>query len=237
MTQMRFTKGHEREEGRLLSRGFAHSCAALALCWLPVVGLLMAVSGFFRVVVRLTKRHRRRRRACLVFSFLVLVLCTGVLLGEVWLYSRDPQILSRAGQQVWTFIVGEENAALLSEDAPQGTEYENMDEAGFGLTDTMGTENDSLYLDEDISAWDDEFDWDAWEDDEWAAWEEENTDAWEDDGWLDWETSGLEPLDENDGITAGAGAENAPLLGQSDDAVSSGSASMGKGEVILPPTE
>jgi len=148
MSAMRFTKTHEREEGRLLRRGFAHSCTGLALCWLPPVGLLFAVSGFLRVMVRLTKRHRKKRKACLAFAFLSLTVCIGVLLGEIWVYSRDPEILERTGQQVWTFIVGEENAGALSP-KEQGTEFEDMDEAGFGLTETVGTEND-LWLEEDF---------------------------------------------------------------------------------------
>ncbi len=185
---MRFTKSHEREEGRRLKKGFGHSVAGLLTCWLPVVGLLLSVSGFLRVMVRVTKRHRARRRGYLAFSFIVLAICTGVLLGEIWVYSRDPDILQRTAQQAWTFIVGEENAGKLSE--TNGTEYDNMETAGFGVIDTVGTQDDIWaegdWTDEDWAALESEFDWEGWEDEQWGdEWSEED---WSEEDWFeeDW---------------------------------------------------
>lgn len=238
MTTMRFTKAHEREEGRRLRKGFLHSCAGLALCWLPFVGLALAVSGFWRVLVRLTKRHRKKRAAGLVFSFLCLALCTGALLGEIWVYSRDPDILSRTGRQIWTFMVGEENAGVLSAQQNSGTLYEDMDSAGLGLTDTMGTENDSLRPEEDdLSAWEDDFDWEAWENDAFAdnfTWSDE---AWEDDPF--WTED--EPAQDDPGAILGetgpAQGDLSAFIGESSSAQAENTMHMGKGERILPPTE
>lgn len=259
MAPMRFTKSHEREEGRLLKRGFAHSCTGLALCWLPLIGLLFAASGFIRVMVRLTRRHRKKRKACLVFSFLCLAVCTGVLLGEIWVYSRDPQILERTGDQIWTFIVGEENAGALSTGDQDGTEYENMDEAGFGLTDTTWTEDDTAWMEEDFSAWDEDFDWAAWEDETWNI---ENAETIEDESWvfdegdLDWgDEDGWADEDWSDESLwlGGEGAEDLSalsqeeaawlesedmgFLGESDSAQTEESLNIGKGETVLPPLE
>jgi len=256
MSAMRFTKSHEREEGRLLRRGFAHSCTGLALCWLPVVGLLFAASGFLRVMVRLTRRHRKTRKAYLVFSFLSLAVCTGVLLGEIWVYSRDPEILSRTGQQIWTFMVGEENAGALSGDV-QGTEYDDMDEAGFGLTETTGTEDEN-WADEDFTGWDDDFDWAAWEDENWDTealetfededwvfdedeldWGGEN--GWDDEDWDDdalWLQEDAQP--DLSGLTeeeAAWLADEGDIFGESATETTEEFLSMGKGESILPPTE
>ena len=69
---MKFSKQHERDEARLLRKGHVHSWIGLALCWLPVVGLLFAAGGFFRCKVRLTRKHRRRRAACLAFASVAL---------------------------------------------------------------------------------------------------------------------------------------------------------------------
>ena len=223
MTQMHFTKAQEREEARLLKKGFMHSCISLLLCWLPVVGLLLSISGFWRVFVRLTQKHRVKRAACLVFAFLCLVACTGVLLGEVWVYSRDPEIISRTGGQIWTFMVGEENAGVISDG---GTVYPDMNSAGMGLygeeydawaedefwTGDGGWEEDASWEeDEDISAWADDFDWEAWENDTWG----------EDGSFF---PEGEEFSDED-------------ILGVSSTTKESALLGIGKGETIYPPVE
>lgn len=260
MTPMKFTKSHEREEGRLLKRGFVHSCIGLTTCWLPLVGLLFSASGFIRIMVRLTRRHRRRRKKCLVFSFLVLALCTAMLLGEIWVYSRDPDILSRTANQVWTFIVGEENAGALS--TPSGTEYDNMDSAGLGVMDSDALDDefnwDEEWTEEDWASLEDEFDWSAWEDAEWDtentqdAWDDwafsENDLAWSDGDWYaeDWSDEDLWLEDESsqEDLSGLSEEEIAWLTGESDEWLGESSSSAGEdslrigtGEAIVAPTE
>ncbi|MBQ4086341.1 MAG: hypothetical protein IJC54_07200, partial [Clostridia bacterium] len=158
--------------------------------------------------------------------------------GEVWVYSRDPDILSRTGRQIWTFMVGEENAGALSAQQNSGTLYEDMDSAGLGVTDTMGTENDSLRPEEDdLSAWEDDFDWEAWENDAFAddfVWSDE---AWEDDPF--WTED--EPAQNDPGVILGetgpAQGDLSAFIGESSSAQAESTMHMGKGERILPPTE
>lgn len=268
MAPMRFTKSHEREEGRLLRRGYAHSWAGLLLCWLPVVGLLLSASGFIRVMVRLTRRHRKRRRAYLVFSFIALAVCTGMLLGEIWVYSRDPEILDRTAQQVWTFIVGEENASTAAQNGADGISYGDMDSAGLGVADDIWpadgdwddwSEDD--WAAEGFAEAEDGFDWAAWEEAEWGLegmdtagedWSYTESDlGWgDDDFWLDAQWSD-EELSEEDSLTAAEddlsalseeeaawlADESSSILGESSAPADAGSASVGKGEMILPPLE
>ena len=259
MAPIRFSKSHEREEGRLLRKGLAHSWAGLLLCWLPVIGLAFSASGFWRVMVRLTRRHRKRRKAYLAFSFIVLFICTGVLLGEIWIYSRDPEIIDRTAQQAWAFIVGEENVSAPADEGAQGVEYGDMNSAGFGLTDGMWPDKGNWTAEdwaaEGFAEAEDDFDWAAWEEEEWglegdSAFDESELDWNEDDFWLDEEWSDETLTAENsltsaeDDLTAFTGKEAAWLagegsaaLGEASPAADTGSASVGKGETILPPLE
>lgn len=244
MTPYKFTKSHEREEGRRLRRGFVHSCIALALCWLPFIGLLLSADGFIRVMVRLTRRHKKRRTRALVFSFIVMCLCTGVLLGEVWVYSRDPDILSRTAGRVWTFIVGEENADVLS--SSSGTDYPDMDTSGLGVVDTDGLSTGGQ--EDDWAEIEGKFDWGAWEESEWGDGAE--TDAWftGDDiptGDEDWADDDLWLEDEDDIWLEDEGVflseeelewlESDDMTWPGDDTLS-GQMHIGQGETIVPPS-
>lgn len=222
-----YGKQHEREENRRLSKSLSRSIAAICTCWLPVVGLALSISAFWRAQIRITRRHRARRRRLLLLSFSCLLLCTAVLLGEIRLYSRDPQILARTAHQVWVLIVGEEQAGALSK--PTGTEYDDMDTAGLGVPDTLTTPQDSTedpftedwlegdFSEEDWADLEEEFDWSAWETDafgeEWVFFEDDNALSQEEE---------LSLLPEDTGDT-----DTAP-----DQSLFAGS-----GEAIIPPME
>lgn len=179
---MKYTKSHEKEERRLLKKGMARVWAALILCAVPVIGLFLAADGYLRVHVRLTKKHARRRRADLVLAFIVLLLCTGTLLGETWVYSRDPQVLNRLWQKVWTFTVGEENAQPAVTGAPESAD----DPAAYGMTDDGGdwfTGKGTADGEEGFVSEGEEPDWaDAAED---PYWQEDG--AWEAGAWEYWD--------------------------------------------------
>lgn len=185
MAPIKFSKSHEREEARLLRKGFVRSWIGLLLCWLPVAGLLFAIGGFVRTIVRLTRKYRVRRRIYLAFSFLVLTVCISALMGEIWIYSRDPGVLDRLGSQAWTFMTGQ-NADPISTPAPgSGTNYTDMDTAGLGVTSPTGElqeESDGLSEGdiEDWQTWDENFDWESWEDsEEWSDAEADDSLVWD----------------------------------------------------------
>lgn len=222
---------HEKEEKRRLSKGMKRVWAALALCWLPVVGLLLSVGGYLRVMVRVTRKYKRRRSACLVCAFLVMALCTGVLLAEVKLYSRDPEILSRITRTVWTKIVGEENAARFypedgesADDDTALTDWE--DEWQFGFEDDF-TEGDDLNgTDWSEGDWTDE-EWDAmFGSDDWLT--AMDTDG---DGFISFEDEW--PEGDIQDVTVSDITEEDPTSPEKK----AGSVNIGQGSKIVLPTE
>lgn len=90
-----------------MSRGLWESLFGLLFSWLPGVGLILSVAGFCRQAVRLTEKHRARRFFSMAFASVVLVAAIGVLVGEAYLYSRDPGFVSKAGLKVWQGITGQ----------------------------------------------------------------------------------------------------------------------------------
>ena len=91
---VRLSRSQEREERRAMGRGLRASLIGLLLCALPVVGLLLAAVGFVRVAGRVTAAHRARRAVYLTVSLLALIVCSGVLAGEAYLYTHDPYLVA-----------------------------------------------------------------------------------------------------------------------------------------------
>ncbi len=81
----KYSRSHERAERAKMARGLWESLFGLIFCWLPGVGLILAVAGFFRQAVRLTEVHRARRFFYMLFASLVLIVAIGVLVGEAYL--------------------------------------------------------------------------------------------------------------------------------------------------------
>ncbi|MBO4367222.1 MAG: hypothetical protein J5859_00800 [Clostridia bacterium] len=218
MTAVRYSRSHEKEEKLLLGKGIRRTWAAFLLCWVPVIGLLLSVSGYLRVMVRLTRKYRRKRAGALTASFLVMLLCTSVLLGEAWAYSRDPDIVNRGIRMVWTAVVGEENASRF---------FGEQENAADGTGDPA--EEDQKTGD----AASEEFDWDAfwnsdtseWTDEDWAA-------AFGGDEWLDWadeDGDGFIPFEDV--------SEEGFVQGPSEEGEGLGSLRIGKGTKITLPVE
>ncbi len=237
---MRYSKQHEREEARLLRKGAARSWIGLLLSWLPVVGLLFAVGGFLRCKVRLTHRYRRKRAWCMVLASVALVAAIGLNMAELWVYSRDTQVLDRIGQKAWTLVVGK--SADITASGAGGTDYPDMETAGLGYADGM-LQEESDGLDGDFTGWDDGFDWNAWNDDsnvqivggdEWSG--EVDAEWYIDDSW-DFDADGLfwpeDTLSEpEEGLDWDLDAAFAAQEEQDKEGLH-----IGKGEVILPLTE
>lgn len=90
-----------------MSRGLWESLFGLLFSWLPGVGLILSVAGFCRQAVRLTEKHKARRFISMAFASVVLVAAIGVLVGEAYLYSRDPGFVSKAGLKIWQSVTGQ----------------------------------------------------------------------------------------------------------------------------------
>ena len=91
-----------------MSRGLWESLFGLLFCWLPGLGLILSVAGFCRQAVRLTEKHKTRRFFSMVFASAVLVAAIGALVGEAYLYSRDPGFAGKAGLLVWQKVTGQQ---------------------------------------------------------------------------------------------------------------------------------
>jgi hypothetical protein len=72
------------------------------------LGLILSVAGFCRQAVRLTEKHKVRRFFSMAFASVVLVAAIGALVGEAYLYSRDPGFAGKAGLWVWQKVTGQE---------------------------------------------------------------------------------------------------------------------------------
>ncbi len=104
---IKLSRAQEREEKRKMNRGVTTSVVALLLCWLPVVGLLLAAIGFIGVIRCITEKHRKRFVASMIAVTLILIVNAGVLSAEVYAYSRDPDIVQNAGTWLLETITGE----------------------------------------------------------------------------------------------------------------------------------
>ena len=122
-----------------MSRGLWESLFGLLFSWLPGVGLILSVAGFCRQAVRLTEKHRARRFFSMAFASVVLVAAIGALVGEAYLYSRDPGFVSKAGLKIWQSVTGQ--AALPGSEAGG---FVMVDENGIPLEDVP----DEYYTDE-----------------------------------------------------------------------------------------
>lgn len=128
------SRAQEREERRKMGRGMSTSIAALILCWVPVLGFLLSAVGFISVVRCITRRHRVRHIIYTVISAIMVILCAGVLMVEIYTYSRNPNILNDAGTWLLAKITGQsaDDSNYLG-----GEDYTDEDYPGMGLQDEL----------------------------------------------------------------------------------------------------
>lgn len=126
----RLSRSQEREERRKMNRGLITSIVALCLCWVPVLGILLAAIGFIGVMGCLTEKHIKRWRIILTVVSVILVLCAGVLTWEVYAYSRDPDIIQNAGTWLLETITGQHTDDY---NYSGGVDYSGMDYQGLGM--------------------------------------------------------------------------------------------------------
>ena len=135
------SRSQEREERTKMGRGMLTSVFALFFCWVPILGIVLGSIGFIRIVTRVTRQFRTRFVVYLTASILILALCIGVLLGEIWIYSGNPNILSDTGMWLFQKVTGQTSLPIPTE-APidnymGGMDYSGMENPGMGLDDSL----------------------------------------------------------------------------------------------------
>lgn len=113
-----------------MNRGVVTSVSALLLCWVPVLGVLLAAIGFIGVMRCITERYKTRFVLSLIAVTLILVLCVGVLTAEVYAYSRDPDIVQNTGEWLLEALTGESIGG--DEFGDTGDDFYYGDEFGAG---------------------------------------------------------------------------------------------------------
>ena len=126
----KLSRSQEREERRKMSRGLTTSITALFLCWVPVLGLVLAAAGFIGVMGCLTEKYLKRWRITLAAVSVILVLCAGVLTAEVYAYSRNPNIIQDAGTWLLETLTGQHADDY---NYAGGVDYSGMDYQGLGM--------------------------------------------------------------------------------------------------------
>ena len=131
---IKLSRTQEREEKRKMNRGVITSLIALFLCWVPVVGFLLAAIGFFGVVRCITQRYAKRFAVSIAAVTLILFINAGVLAAETYAYSRDPNILQNTGTWLLEAITGEhaDNYNYMG-----GEDYSGMNYQGLGMDDNL----------------------------------------------------------------------------------------------------
>ncbi len=130
----KLSRAQDKEEKRRIGKGLTTSVVALFLCWLPVVGVILAAVGFIGIMGSITERYRKKFVFSLIASILILVICIGVFTFEVFAYSRDPNILENTGTWLLEVLTGE-----YSDDYNYlgGEDYSGEDYQGLGVNSDL----------------------------------------------------------------------------------------------------
>jgi hypothetical protein len=130
----KYSRSHERAEYAKISRGLWESAFGFLFSWLPGIGLILSMAGFCRQAVRLTEAYKVRRFFAMLFASVVLVAAIGALTGEVYLYSRNPDIASQTGLWVWQKVTGQQAlpGTDMNESVPAADELNVPDEYNTG---------------------------------------------------------------------------------------------------------
>ncbi len=117
-----------------MGRDVTTSVAALFLCWVPVLGLILAAIGFIGVMGCFTERYVKKFVASIIIVSLILVICAGVLTFEVYAYSRDPNIIQNTGTWLLEVITGQHTDDY---NYMGGEDYSGMEYQGLGMSDEL----------------------------------------------------------------------------------------------------
>lgn len=125
-TMAKLSRAQERDERRKMGKGMTTSVTALILCWVPLLGVLLAAIGHISVMRCITVKFRKRFLVYSVLTVLILILCAGVLVVEVYAYSRNPNIVADTGTWLLESITGQSVDGGYLEDDYTG-------DSGFGM--------------------------------------------------------------------------------------------------------
>ena len=130
----RLSRAQEKEEKRKIGKGLTTSVVALFLCWLPVIGVILAAVGFIGVMGSITERYKKKFVVSLIATILILAICVGVLTFEIFAYSRDPNILENTGTWLLEVLTGE-----YADDYNYmgGMDYSGEDYQGLGMNSAL----------------------------------------------------------------------------------------------------
>lgn len=144
----KYSRGQERDECAKMWRGFWHSTFGIVFCWVPLVGLVLSISGFARQVVRMTDKYKKRWILFLAYGLLSLVISIGAITYGLYAYVQDSEVFTKIGTSVWTAITGQ--PSLPGQLPP--TDYSGMADPGLGAFGLDGAgidgEGDATGLDE-----------------------------------------------------------------------------------------
>ncbi len=184
-----YSAAHEKEERRFMRSGFVRSLLGILLCWLPLVGQLLSVSGYLRQAVRLTRKHRVRLAFATIFAVLSVIISIGALSAELYIYAKRPDIMEQVKTEAQRLLF-----AGSPEEGMEGDELP-MEEDEYSTDDENWVQDENgewRYVGED----DDEVN-DGWELNEKGEWvyTGEDEQGTEDDGWVlndkgEWEYTG-----------------------------------------------
>ena len=105
---MELSRGQEREERVKMGRGLRRSLIGLLFSWVPVLGVIIAASGFIKIFSCITRSYRVRRFFYMLLSFILLTATTAVLMYGIYLYVDNPNIINEAGMWVFQKLTGQE---------------------------------------------------------------------------------------------------------------------------------
>lgn len=180
----KYSRGHEREECTKMWRGFWHSTFGILFCWVPILGLVLSISGFARQVVRMTVKYRKRMALFTLYGLLSLVISIGAIVGGLYAYSRNPNILQDSATWAWTKLTGQ--PALPGQTPP--TDYTGQSDPGLGVFTTNEGDMTSAIPEEDLVEGDEVPDDAALNkgvNDDGASFEDDEDDDFEDDDFED----------------------------------------------------
>ena len=131
---VKLSRSQEKEEKRKIGKGLTTSVVALLLCWVPVIGLILASVGFIGIMGSITVRYKKKFVISMIASVLILIICVGVFTFEIFAYSRDPNILENTGTWLLETITGEyaDDYNYMGGDDYSGDEFQ-----GLGMNDEL----------------------------------------------------------------------------------------------------
>ena len=160
----KYPKAFERAERKKMRRALVRSVCGAILSIVPILGLVLTLSGFWGLCVRITRRYRRKLATSLLIATLCLAVSVGVSVYEVYVYSRHPAIVSEAKDFIWLSMTGDAGAKAAGQTLVTSFAHPDSGETPSGSTAAPSFDFTDSELD-DFSDYDwenEEIDWDLY---------------------------------------------------------------------------